>query len=470
VYAIWATTDLLAPWRVEAEVWPTDTNAEPFTVAVAGRDKLFLKAEDWTDVDSNGDGVPDWWLWYWFGNLEGLATNLDIYGATYLFDYENGLNPNVIRFSIQITNNYIQTANVTVPLKISGGVPAYQAILVDDENFADADWTPYTSSNLTVNLAGWSSGWHGVWIGLRGFADETTDAVWQWKHLNLEPPPKVVITSPPAGVVDKPFIQIQGYCQQPIAKITFDISNALGVATGFPAEIADQYYDNTVGGFTTNFIECVDVPLTNGPNLISFHVKDFAGNTATTDYSYVLDYSGKTNPPSIQISWPTNGMQLGSSTITVFGHISDPTASVNCLITDKNGKTNIIRGAIDRKGDLWCENCPVTLGTNGITLTVTDVAGNQNQKNFQVIRSPVTLTIDKIPDSDAARLWKPTIFLNGIISDPTYAVWVNGVKAVNNQNGTWYARNVPVNSGGAAKFTATAYAPNEVQPDGSLGN
>jgi hypothetical protein len=60
--------------------------------------------------------------------------------------------------------------------------------------------------------------------------------------------------------------------------------------------------------------------------------------------------------------------------------------------------------------------------------------------------------------------------LTGTISDPTYAVWVNGVKGHNNGNGTWSANNVPVNSGGTASFVATAYAPSDQQPDGSYGN
>ena len=78
------------------------------------------------------------------------------------------------------------------------------------------------------------------------------------------------------------------------------------------------------------------------------------------------------------------------------------------------------------------------------------------------------LTMNPVtPDS---QLWQPTVNLTGMISDATYAVWVNGVKGTNNGDGTWSANNVPVNSGGTASFTMTAYAPTEQQPDGSYGN
>jgi hypothetical protein len=62
VYAIWGTTDLALPfasWNVETEVWPTDTNCQPFSVANYGGQNLFLRAEDWTGVDSDNDGIPD---------------------------------------------------------------------------------------------------------------------------------------------------------------------------------------------------------------------------------------------------------------------------------------------------------------------------------------------------------------------------------------------------------------------------
>jgi len=63
-----------------------------------------------------------------------------------------------------------------------------------------------------------------------------------------------------------------------------------------------------------------------------------------------------------------------------------------------------------------------------------------------------------------------TVNVSGTISDPSWAVWVNGRKASNPGNGTWTATSVPVTQGGAAVFQMTAYSPEEQQPDGSHGN
>jgi len=123
---------------------------------------------------------------------------------------------------------------------------------------------------------------------------------------------------------------------------------------------------------------------------------------------------------------------------------------------------------VERTGKFWVENLPLNNGTNTVTLTVTDTAGNVTTNSFDVVQSALTLTIN--PVSDPQHLWNPIVDLTGTISDPSYAIWVNGVKGHNHGDGTWSASNVPVNSGGTATFTATAYAANEQQPDGSYGN
>jgi hypothetical protein len=212
-------------------------------------------------------------------------------------------------------------------------------------------------------------------------------------------------------------------------------------------------------------------------NVITIQATDLAGDTTTTNFNFTLDYSSKTNPPGIQITWPQNGTQISGSTFTCQGVISDPTATMVTQLVFTNSNTNLFWGGIytnvyvasvERNGNFWLENLPLNSGTNLFSIQVTDAAGNINVTNLAVVQSSLTLAINPVtPDS---QLWQPTVNLTGTISDQTYAVWVNGIKGHNNEDGTWYANNVPVNNGGTASFTATAYAPTEQQPDRSYGN
>jgi hypothetical protein len=113
IYAIWSTPDLSQPFTVEMELWPTDTNCQPFTVAMQNRANLFLRAEDWTTKDSDGDGIPDWWIWKYYHDLGHTGTDPDVSGAfTISYDYAHGLDPSNVdkngdrrydqRFSVHI--------------------------------------------------------------------------------------------------------------------------------------------------------------------------------------------------------------------------------------------------------------------------------------------------------------------------------------------------------------------------------
>ena len=102
--------------------------------------------------------------------------------------------------------------------------------------------------------------------------------------------------------------------------------------------------------------------------------------------------------------------------------------------------------------------------TNQVTrLTVTDSGGNVATTNITVVQHPLAITLNPVSDS----LWLPKVKVSGTISDPTYAVWVNGVKGIVSISGAWTATDVPVTQGGMASFTIRAFAPGELQPDGS---
>jgi len=434
VYAIWSTTNLLTPftnWQVETEVFPTDTNCQPFNFPTLNRQNLFMLAQDWTGVDSDGDGIPDWWTWNYFGVLSLNATNLDSGGVNTLgYDYTNGLDPNTISFNMSFTSQYVDANSTPAQLNVTAGAPYYFAVLVDGSNYADANWMAYSSSNISVNL-GSTEGWHQVYVGLRGFLPNASQT-WESTRIKLDlTPPLLVITNPAPGTVTQPVIQLNGYSPEALASLSYDVSNANGLLTNQLGIILNQFYDTNSLEFTTNCFQCFDILLTNGVNTLTLHATDLAGNVTTTNFNFTLDYSGDTNPPAVQISWPQAGTKISGSSFTLRGKVSDPTMQVAAQIVDTNWVTNSVSGQVGRDGDFWVVGLPLSGGTNNLSLTVTDAAGNVSITTIPVIQSSLVITITSAGLGQA---------VNGTISDPTnYTIWVNGIKATNNLDGTWTA-------------------------------
>lgn len=458
VYAIWSTANLSAGWNVEMEVWPTNSEVMPFAVPTLERQDLFERAEDWTGVDSDGDGIPDWWIWKYFGDLLENATNLDSQGNTLLSDYQNGFDPNVISFSIVVTNNYVGARSALIQLDVSQGVPFYQAVLVDSTNFDQATWIAYQSSNITVNL-GITEGWHELWVGLKGLPGDATKT-WQWKRLKFDcTPPVLVVTNPVLTTLSQPMIQVQGFCPEDLAGISYDITNAAGILTNQQAHVLDRFFDTNTWEFTTNTFQGFDILLTNGVNTITLHTSDLAGNVTTTNLNFTL--VSDTNPPVVSLSWPQDGMALCGDAFTVHGVMDDPSATITATLVNTNGQTNVFAGLVERNGKFWMEDLPLTGGTNFLTLIAVDTWGNVATTNISVRKSDLSLNIDPV---DASQLYLPSINVSGTVGDASYSVSVNGVQAAVNGDGTWIATNVPVNSGGTASFYVSATVPGGADP------
>lgn len=100
VYEIYSTEVLssgLTNWNIETEVFETNTSVMSFTVPVLDRtNSLYFFARDWTGVTSNGNTVPEWWLYYWYG-VAGLSLSDNAPDAsgqqTLLYDFTHGINP-----------------------------------------------------------------------------------------------------------------------------------------------------------------------------------------------------------------------------------------------------------------------------------------------------------------------------------------------------------------------------------------
>jgi hypothetical protein len=406
-------------------------------------------------LDSDGGGLPDWWQLQYFGQL-GMDPNstTDGSGHSLLYDYQNGIDPNVIAFTLFATNHYVNQTTVPLQINLQGAVPGYIAVLVNDTNLADASWQSYTGSNVLISL-GSDDGDYDVWIGLRGWMTNS-QPVWQGITFTLDRmPPTLAVTNPAITLVSQPVIQLQGYASEPLASLIYDLTNAAGLITNQTGYITGQYADTNLWNFTTNYFQCYDVPLTNGVNTLTLHATDLAGNTTTTNVSFTLDYSGDTTPPVLTLVWPQDGTVVGRSSFTLQAQVDDATAQVVAFIVDANGDTNTVQGLVERNGLVWAYNLPLAAGMNTLTITATDAAGNSSVTNISLFQSSVTVTMNPLTSD---QLNQSFVSVSGTVSDATAQVFVNGVQATVNSDGTWSADHVPVNPGGTAVFDVEVYS------------
>lgn len=443
VYAILGGTNVAATnWNIEQALFPNSTQAVPFSLPALNRQTLFLHAKDWTGVTHGGNVTPDWWFWYYFGTTALSDSNLDSQGNTLSSDYQNGTDPNIINFNISTANNYVNGA-APLQLTISSGSPSYIAVSIDDSNYlANANWQPFSSYNQFVNLG--NEGWHNVWIGLRGLPPAATQT-WQYKHLKYDhTPPVISVTNPATGTVNVSLVQLQGFSTEALQSISYNITNAAGVLTNQSVVIVNQIYNTNTLEFTTNCFQGYDVRLTNGINSITLRACDLAGNTTVTNFNIVLDYSKKTNPPSLQVNWPKPGTAVCGTSFTCRGWVSDPTATV-VIQQANNGITNISNATVGRDGSFWSGPL-ANQGASVLVITATDAVGNSSVTNLNITKGTLGLTIDPVSAGQTT--------ITGTISSNTPVV-VNGVPASNNGNGTWTVTIPPVGSnGGSVQATA----------------
>jgi hypothetical protein len=327
-------------------------------------------------------------------------------------------------------------------------------MLGEQVDWQDATWVPFTT-NLPIDL-GPGDGERLLWIGARWRSADLISA--NGTHVYVDhAPPVVTVTNPTETVTSRPVIQLQGYTDEPVQSIRYDVFNASNQVTDVQGFVASQYFDPETRSITTNYFECLDIELGQGTNTIVLRCTDLAGNTSTNTLTYLFTFDQDKTPPMISLDRPVNGREISGDTFTVRGRLDDPTARLTALIRASSG-TNLVEGLVERNGYFWVEDIPLHAGATYLTVTATDGAGNSSQTNLVVYKSNEILTIDSIPED---QLWRATITVTGKVSPPNQAVWVNGVQAKVKADGAWVAERVPVLSpnGGTAVFEATTVPP-----------
>jgi hypothetical protein len=428
-----------------------------------GSNALFLDAALVWSTTTNG--LPDWYEMEYFGNLNQPANGYYDGGTLNNGDaYTNGIDPNIITFTISCTNQNVNLTSVPLSLGIQRGVPYNWAVTVDNTNFGLASWTPYTSSNITANL-GATPGWHTVWVGLRGLP-ANAQQTWNAVALNLSlTAPTLVVTN--ATDVTIPLLQLGGYANEELASLTFDLANANGTISNQTGFMTGATFDTNRWSCTNVTFTCFDLTLASGVNTVTLHATDLAGNLTSISQNFTLNYTNKP-APVIQLYWPQDGTQIGGSSFTLRGAVDDPTVALSAQITDTNGDTNIVAGVIERNGNFWVENIPLFPGTNYLTLTATDINTNVTMTNITIVQPDVQITIDPIYGDPN----QPTVEeMDGTINATNYVLWVNGVAITNfdfyENTYCWSAYNVPMNGAGRAVVQARAIP---ITPSDNYGN
>jgi hypothetical protein len=420
--------------------------------------------------DFDHDGLPDWWEWKYFGDYHQQGTSKDYVpdglgdydgdGVSNLQEYLNGTDPNKIRFTLEATNDFVNRRMVSLAAVMEGGVPSYYTAFV--KGSATTNWLPFTSTNFIVSL-GATDGVYDVVVGLKGRPADATQTWENYQFILDRVAPLVGITNPVIvnGIsrVIKPYLALQGFANEQLVSLTYNISNSAGVFSNQDVFVNGQFFDTNRLEYTTNWFHAWDVPLALSNNAITLRVKDRAGNTTTTNFKVVLDYTSATNPPVVKLLWPQDGMAVFGTNLTLRGTTSDETGYVVANVVHGDGTTNTVYGTVERNGMFWLEHVPLN-GINQITVQATDAAGNVTATNFTVNPSRRLLTIDYTPTGDA--LYDATGQCGGRVDASNAVVRVNGVLAevesAPNAEGSYYwnAVGVPVVGQGTATFDAQA--------------
>jgi hypothetical protein len=193
---------------------------------------------------------------------------------------------------------------------------------------------------------------------------------------------------------------------------------SLGGAASDNVGVSSVTWSNSAGGSgtaagTTGW--SASVPLTSGSNAITVTAHDAAGNTSSD--SITVTYTpADTTPPTLSVTAPP--ASTTSSPLTVSGSSSD-SGGVSS-VTWSNAATG---GSGTATGTTsWSASIPLAAGSNAITITVHDAAGNTTNSSFNVTYTP--------PAGDTTA---PTISINS----PTSST-------------TWTASSTPLGIGGTA--------------------
>ncbi len=349
----------------------------------------------------------------------------------------------------------LNTNILSITLQPTGEAPELVGVSVEPTQMPNPKWLPF-QTNLLIDL-GPGDGQRQIMFAYK-YKGEAHDGSWSGSFVEIQHgTPTLRIVNPTNFLTSQPMIQLQGLTSRKFETLTFEQFDRAGnkVATG-----EQGLGTSFAGGYSfdhaDHYFSFLDVDLTPGTNTFIFHGTDVFGNAMTTNIVFVFSTAHDHTPPLIGLDWPKPNAELAGADFTIRGRMDDFTAKLEARIRTKNGSTTR-EALVERNGYFWIEGIPLALDANQVTLTATDAAGNSSQTNFTVHgREGPIVTMDPVNPSD---LWQQFIAVTGRVTPPNHDVWINGVQAKVQTDGTWSAARVPVlsPSGGTASFDMSTF-------------
>ncbi len=169
-------------------------------------------------------------------------------------------------------------------------------------------------------------------------------------------------------------------------------------------------------------------PLSDGRHTVTVQAGDFAGNLATTVWSFTVD----TMAPRLDITSPTPGLSTSAATVTVSGQ-TEPGASVSV-----GGSSVFVDGA-----GAFSTSVALVEGTNTIDVSATDALGNTASTALTVVSDSTAPAISLLRSSAGLLTLNDLTVVSGVVSEAS-SLTVAGIPATVHADGSFA---VPVSLG-----------------------
>jgi len=162
-------------------------------------------------------------------------------------------------------------------------------------------------------------------------------------------------------------------------------------------------------------------PLSDGSHTMIVQAGDFAGNLATTAWSFSID----TTAPRLDISSPTPGLVTSAATVTVAGQ-TEPGASVSI-----GGSGVFVDGA-----GAFSASVTLIQGTNTIDVSATDALGNTAATSLTVVSDSTAPAVSLLRSSAGLLTSKDLTVVSGVVSEAS-SLTVAGIPAMVHADGSF---------------------------------